>query len=489
MKTPKLQQPLRFLHAFGSETSYRLQREIVSRARKMGHIPTGIYFGASPDFFDRARSGLHELGVSTVSLDEIEGRANIPKFGWAALPPLTQVGVRSYLSVLRDLDAQTGWVWRSNYLRRVRAAESVLREFRFDAVVCSEDGISSDLALMRAARSVGVPVVDVPFGNGTRHEIEVDLAQKNLDGRLIACTGPRLEVLRRLAPQWLKKGRFEDSVMLPPLMILAMESIGITLRDSWIIHGGLSDLLCVENSVAMAQYRNEGIPPAKLCDTGTPYCDALYDALAEAPSAGAAFRKPKKINDGETKILVSWPPDYHETYPGASTFDTYLEMTQTIFGYLRTIPKTSLTVSLHPACNPETLKLVADMGIDVSNDYIIDLIPKHDIFTTYFSSTIRWALASGKPVVNLDAYRIGLSTYNRAPGFMNATDFADYKQAMGRLCSDGDFFAQMAGAQSLDAPNWGIVDGMATNRILDATASFVAMSFVQKRVHARKLKE
>ncbi len=480
-----MQQPLRLLHAFGGETSYRLQLEIISRARKMGHFSVGIYFGTSIDFFDRARSVLKELGVSTVSLNEIECKTNIPQYRWSVFPPLTQVGILATLMVLRDRDARIGWVWRRNHLRRVRVAESVFREFKFDAVICNEDGISSDLALMRAARSVGVPVVDVPFGNGTRHEIEVDLAQKNLDGRLIACTGSHLQALRRLAPQWLKKGRFEDAVMLPPLMILAMESIGITLRDSWIIHGGLSDLLCVENPVAMAQYRNEGIPSAKLRDTGSPYCDVLSDSLAATPSARAAFRMPKKIDGAATKILVSWPASYHDTYAGASAFETYIEMTHKVLGYLRAIPKTQLTVSLHPACGPEAQKLVANMGIDVSNEYIVESIPKHDVFTTYFSSTIRWALASGKPVVNLDAYRVGLRTYDSAPGFMNATNFAEYKLAMDRLCCDADFFGQIAGLQSLDAPNWGTVDGLATERIFAETKRLVEMSPAARRALAR----
>src|SRR5690606_27324085 len=99
-----------------------------------------------------------------------------------------------------------------------------------------------------------------------------------------------------------------------------------------------------------------------------------------------------------------------------SEFPTYEAMTEALLGGLAAIPGAEVTVSMHPAVGPETRALVAGLGVAVSDDYLIELIPRHDIFVSYFSSTIRWAIAAGKPVLNYDAYGLGFSYYEVAPG-------------------------------------------------------------------------
>src|SRR5947209_10577586 len=56
------------------------------------------------------------------------------------------------------------------------------------------------------------------------------------------------------------------------------------------------------------------------------------------------------------------------------------------------------------------------------------LFRSNDLFVTYFSSTIRWAIAAGKPVLNYDAYGVDLTIYDQSPGVENFKDFAAFRK-------------------------------------------------------------
>jgi hypothetical protein len=218
----------------------------------------------------------------------------------------------------------------------------------------------------------------------------------------------------------------------------------------------------------MALYRSEGIPQRKLALTGTPYCDLMAQVLASDAQAKSAFRQPRSIEPGVLRLLVSWPTSYHAARGEHCEFPSYEEMSQSILGWLHALPHCRLTVSLHPAV-PDALRvLLEDMGLNISSEYVIELIPKHDIYISYFSSTQRWAIACGKPVVNYDAYRVQLKIYDGAPGFIGTSSFEEFKSAVLHLTGSENAFNRLAQAQIDVAEHWGRVDGGSMDRILDA---------------------
>src|SRR5439155_19774288 len=96
-------------------------------------------------------------------------------------------------------------------------------------------------------------------------------------------------------------------------------------------------------------YLSEHVPKGKISSTGSPYCDAIAQALGKVPGAGQALRTARRITEGRTRILVSWPPSYHDVRGRFSEIPTYAEMTRHFFAWLQTLPGCDLTVSLHPA--------------------------------------------------------------------------------------------------------------------------------------------
>ena len=125
-----------------------------------------------------------------------------------------------------------------------------------------------------------------------------------------------------------------------------------------------------------------------------------------------------------------------------------------------------VTVSCHPAMSQKEKDFISTLGIYVSDDYIVTLIPKHDIFISWYSTTTRWALAAGKVVINYDMYKLKLDMYDNAPGFYSSEKLFDIKSEIKRLTIFPGELEGVMEKQVSNASEWGIVDGMCSQRIV-----------------------
>lgn len=463
---------------FSSASSYRLLRYVAQSAANEAKPIALLYTGGDDRFYGEVLLDAKRWNARAFSIElELTSWKEDPRL----LLPRQSILRRCRTFLMQQAmrftdDPHQAAAFRSAYGKRQRLAFELLKQLCAGVVLCSEDGVSGDLPVLSAAERMKIPVVDIPYGNGTAHELEFDLSRKSSEGRLIVAKGlPRL-ILSLLGPQWLKKGNFKDALMFTPEMIFAWESLGMSLRDSWIIHGGKSNILCVENQMSYQQYVSENIPEKKLRHTGSPYCDIIFNALRRKSNLALWPQQLSKAAPGLTRVLVSWPPSYHETYPGTNEFDRYEEMTLAIISCISQLPAVELTVSLHPACDAATRTLIENSGVHITDEYLLDLIPQHDVFVTYFSSTIRWALAAGKVVLNYDAYQIGIKTFDSAPGFVNVRTFHDFSQKISALANSDEYYLELKKRQIDNAPAWGILDGQCTSRIFDEVGELLTTS-------------
>jgi hypothetical protein len=459
----------RLLFAFGNIASARLQFILARRLAGDWRV-SFLYWGEKPEERAQVSGEIGSVGDVSTPSDYPETLAEPLRL------PLRARAIEALIATATTLtrSAESLRPYELVHDAALKRAHSALRAIDPAALVVSEDGVSSHLPLIAAARQRRIPVVDVPFGYAMRSDFDRDLERKASAGELRRASGADGLLLRLLAPQWVDKGRFAGAVMFPPPYILAAEAKGITLRDAWTVHGGLADRLCAESQENLERYLEEGIPQSKCELTGSPYCDDMVDAVAGNPAAQEALCKPQPIEPGRLKVLVSWPPSYHDQRGDQNEFGTYEEMTRRIFRGLRAVPGTEVTASLHPACAPETRSWVEAEGVAVSDDYVIRLIPQHDVFVTYFSSTIRWAIAAGKPVINYDAYRLGIDIYDRAGGFTNVETLQELTSRMAALAGEPAAFSRMTAEQCRAAPRWGLLDGRCCERIAALIGRLVA---------------
>ena len=460
--------PILFLVSAAS--SYRLLKFVAQQLVARSERVVFLYERGPDRLFDEINADARAMGAEAHAFEPLVDPAQRSGPVWGNHPrQLSAMALRGRAAVAR-LSTSGAAVGRLRELQaalasQLAAALKFFSDVQPRAIVTGEDGISAPLALMAAARDRGIRVVVIPFGYGVRRDLETALDAKASRGELVTATGPWAGLIQSHAPQWIKTGSHAGALMYEDAYIVAAESLGITLRDPWIIHGGFGDVLCVESEQMRRVYLEEGVPAARLAPTGTPYWDRMVRALDSNPDARAALRQPRRTTPGLTRILVSWPPSYHDDRGRFSEFASYREMSTTVLAWLQRQPACEVKVSLHPAVSADDRAALAAAGVAVTDDYVIEQIPQHDLFITYFSSTIRWAVAAGKPVINFDLYQLGLHVYDSAPGVARVTSLADFQRCVTRLVSSDYEFAAAAGAQIAVAEDWGVLDGRCTERI------------------------
>jgi len=453
------------LFVVGTSTAYRIHQPFAAFCVAQGRRVAFVYDREPDAFFETISGDAAKLGATAVSLDQkiAAGPHKAPWSFFNRAPARAKV-----FNALREQNTGARMKAFSEIIfGRLAAAESILKSIDPGVMVVAEDGVAGPLAMIAAAQRKGIPVVVLPYGYGTQQDFEIALDAKAAAGELEQPTGPEGDAIRQHAPEWIKTGAHAGALLFPAEYIVALESAGMHVRNAWVVHGGTADRLLVESPQMMALYQSEGLPAEKLMLTGSPYGDFMLGALAQDEPARQAFRQPRKIDSGETRILVSWPPSYHADRGSQSEFASYLDMTQAVLGSLTRLPGARVTVSLHPAVSADDRAAIESMGVTLSGRYVLELIPLHDVYVSYYSSTIRWAVASGKPVLNYDAYKLGLDVYDNAPGVVTLRSAEALATRAAELTTSDQAFALLSAEQVRVAPEWGLLDAPAMPRILD----------------------
>jgi hypothetical protein len=347
--------------------------------------------------------------------------------------------------------------------RRLDAARAAIRQIGPRLLILGEDGIAGDPHVIKASREREIPVLVCPYGYGSRRDLENALQQKRRAGELILAEGRSGEAVRRRYPHWVMDTPDGPALLLRPDLILAREALGLGLRDPWTVHGGAADRIAVESNAMLRHYRREGLPEAKLSLTGSLYCDVLHQALEADPRHLRAFETASRINPWEVRVLVALPPSFHGERE--SEFDSFAELCRETLGFLGAQPRSRITVSVHPATLPDDRRAIEGTGVTLSDDYVLNLLPSHDLYVTCFSSTIRWAIACRKPVLNYDMYRFRLPDYSGVEGVHTVDTESEFRRIAQGLIGDPARYETVARAQRAAAEDWGVVDGRSFERL------------------------
>ena len=142
---------------------------------------------------------------------------------------------------------------------------------------------------------------------------------------------------------------------------------------------------------------------------------------------------------------MAFPPDFLYLTGGRPEcdFKTYEELTHFWLETLKKIKGHNIIIALHPSVVRETMLHLETERIKIASAGTAALVPLCDLFVASVSSTIRWAIAAGKPVVNYDVYRYRYTDYLKVPGVILVEEQRAFEAVMLRLADDPDFFAEM----------------------------------------------
>lgn len=449
------------LLAVYSASQWSLMREMAKRLMANGRSVGVLWTGsANATSAQQVQAQAKTLGATFLLRDEFNAPAvaSLRKRSWLERMPWSKPA-----SDILPEDHP----YRELVRRQIGGAQKLLGQFRIEALLVCEDGPGGDNALIAVARTHRVPVLIVPFGIGESRDYDVFLEDKHREGNLnLVPQGPLGTFLQQQGTHWIRRTPYGDALLFPAEFVAARILEGLDLPLPWVVHGGLANCIAVESPAMRRHYQREGLQVSKLQDTGSMYCDTVFEALQGAPAANRAHAACSRINASRTSVLISLPPSYHVQRGAMCEHETYEAMCTAVMALFKALPQVDCTLSIHPNSGEAARRALLACGAAVSEEWLVALIPRHDIFLTTFSSTIRWAITAHKPVLNYDMYGFGLETYTNAPGVRTFRQLAPLAAELHKLCADADAYHQASAQQRALAADWGQLDGKNFQRVL-----------------------
>lgn len=356
--------------------------------------------------------------------------------------------------------------------RRRRQVESILRDRKPDVVVIGGDMVGYDTAvLIDVCHRQNIPVATVPstMSNGLE-QAEVYSADRRhfIDYPLN----------RRLAtrhPNWLYVHNGKELLRERGARGLAMEWLRLAPPLPWIFNSGNADAIAIESEAMKSYYLDAGLPADRLVVTGSPSDDAIFEVVSHAAERRAALCSSLGLRADRPILLSALPPDslYMKGGRPKCDFKTYADLVEFWIGSLDAVPDVNKIVCVHPSVSAKTVREFETSDLKVASIPTAQLVPLCDVYVASVSSTIRWAIACGKPVINYDVYRYRYTDFNGLGGVLTTEEKSGFAALLGKVAKPA-YRGEVAGLQRRDASRYGNFDGLAANRIVDLMDDLIA---------------
>jgi glycosyltransferase involved in cell wall biosynthesis len=359
-----------------------------------------------------------------------------------------------------------GWWLRCR--RQLQLARRTIEELRVDLLLLAEDNVEYGTgAFLRACRERGVPSVIVPYalaGPEEPAEVYWDQSPHRLH-TLSNC------FLAWMYPHWVHEHRGRKLVRLPARRALPIEWLKIGQPLPWVMNGSHADVLAVESQFMFNYYQRYGVPAEKMVITGALSDDTLKSHQDEAERTRQELCRELRLDPSKPILLCALPPVHSGSCRWGDDFAGYKEMLACWVDALERTVGWNLVLSLHPSMSYEHWKHLerrrGDRGPRIARRDTAQLVPLCSLYVASISSTIRWAIACGKPVLNYDVYRFGFTDFSSAPGVVTVEEKADFLKALLRFTSDKAYLEEIRARQRSCMHDWGTLDGQSARRLLD----------------------
>lgn len=377
--------------------------------------------------------------------------------------------LRRRLGGERALESTSPAAFLRYHAYRLQEAYRICRDAAPDVITVGEDGIASNMWMITAAKHLGIKVVVLPFGIADSSWLVVKgVEEKARHGELLTTAlVPGGEIIEKHYPQWVKGTKHGRAILLPPGFIIALEALGIRIPDPWCLQGGVSDAIFIEGEHMRARYIREGVSKRKIFVTGSVYCDVLHRSIVASPELRLAYERQAPIDPKKFRVLFCVPPSDHLGWGERAAFASVAALVQALGEFFAELGLVDVSYSLHPRILPEDRRAVEAMGAHSRPEFVVQLIPEHDLLVCCGSSIARWAIAARKLVFNYDMYRFGRNDFPGVASYIHTEDFGQMKAEIEAVLSNPALFTHRVGTAAQHARDMGPIDGKSAFRIAE----------------------
>lgn len=249
---------------------------------------------------------------------------------------------------------------------------------------------------------------------------------------------------------------------------------GLIPPEPWLLHSGYSDLILVESNAMKEYMMEEGLNSIPIEITGSMHHDIMNKILLKKENFVNKIFENYNFDKEKKLCLVSLPPNmlYGSGRPECE-FEEFNDLVNAFLSAITQLQSYNVIISLHPSISQGDINSVLQINnLIVSYQNITDLIPLCDIFVASISSTIQWAISCSKPVINYDVYKYKYTDYNDVKGVVYVDNQFDYIQILKKFQNE-EYYNKVCYLQSLEALDWGKLDGNCVDRIMRVIRNMV----------------
>lgn len=346
------------------------------------------------------------------------------------------------------------------HIRAFRFFKKILEKNAIDVVILAGDIIQYQTATyIKVARKKSVPTVILPsfmasYKEACEHYFNDPRHNPSFLSR---------KIIESFFPKWgmLFNGRY--LIRLPFFHILVKEIFKVSPPRVWTAHSGYADRIGVESEAIKKYSIREGIPEEQIAVIGSLSNDKIF--LNSKLTVSALVPGFDKFVPGRPIALVTVPPDMFQSRRNFVEFSNFDELVKYFITAVCEKDVFNVLVSFHPSIEIEKFKFIEEYGCLIYKQSILDIIPLCDLFISSVSSTIQWAIALAKPVINYDLYKYRYDDYMGVPAVFYAESKDEYEKLLIKF-TDAGFLRDKQREQANAAAEWGMIDGNGGERLL-----------------------
>lgn len=332
-------------------------------------------------------------------------------------------------------------------------------------IVLGGDMPGYDSALyIKLARKLGIASFVIPstMSNG-QEQAEIYSADSNYQMNGIIGT-----LVSKIFPRWCKEYNGMTLFRVPLSRMLAMLSLGLDYEKPWIFNSSNADMVFLESKAMKNYYNSAGLSASNLVVTGSPTCDRLYSIVGNYDAMKCRLINKYSLNEKKRSILIAFPPDFFYVNGGRpqSIFKNHDEVVSFFYRLIKSENSVRWLISLHPSMKTFDFKVFEDIGAIIIEEPAYMVLPLVDLYIATVSSTIRWAISCGVPVLNFDFYRYRYSDFMNLDGVIYADTEMNFLVSFRALIEQDDYYVAVKEFQKNISSQWGVMDGECCLRIL-----------------------
>lgn len=404
-------------------------------------------------------------------------RESLAKAGFrpAAAPAIVSIGQRIswlFTRVLGRLAARMPGIGHSFVAESLEIAaltseiRDLLSAVKPKLIVLGGDMVGYDTSLyVKLGHERGIPTLIVPstMSNGLEqaevYYVDPAYHVKGWAGDLVAV----------LFPKWVRKHKDRRLFRTPPGRIIAMELAGLAPPQPWIFNSGAADAIAMESAAMIDYYAEAGMKDRRMVLTGSLSDEAMAARLPQAQLLRERLCAEFGFDPSRPLFVTALPPDFLYVDGGRPQcdFQRYKDLVAFWIESFAELKACNCVVALHPSIDIETMRHIEGDNVRIGTWKTAEMVPACDIYVASISSTIRWAIACGKPVVNYDVYRYRYTDFLHVPGVLATEEQGEFRRLLRRLVEDIGYRKEVADTQAALSSYWGMLDGRVGDRMLD----------------------